>query len=381
MKHILIDFENIKPDAAQLSALDDSCHIWLFLGAQQINQQKLFSADLCEALCRFGKNVHFLRLSKQGNNALDFYLSYYLGRITERDSEALICILSRDGGYDVLVDHLRQNGLCKGIGRLSNLEEIAREGGRLPEILPKEVERGGKEELTGKTEFIAYCKKTMASLLPTGSFRPKLRRNLQLRLENLILADEMQPYSEDERQQITDAVIERFLSKGLLVENEGLLDYCLDEEALREKLVQALLKAQPKTLEKAKNVLVAGINSWSLPFDNDEVGQIIEQCRHRGIIHIGNNNKINYPTLGEAERLVDKSCKIEPAELSEAVENCIKRYRTLPNKPKTKRTLINSLKAQLQSLKPKDKALEVLLDELVQRRMIRFDGVKVQYLS
>ena len=141
MKHILIDFENIKPDAAQLSALDDSCHIWLFLGAQQINQQKLFSADLCEALCRFGKNVHFLRLSKQGNNALDFYLSYYLGRITERDSEALICILSRDGGYDVLVDHLRQNGLCKGIGRLSNLEEIAREG-RLPEILPKEVESG-----------------------------------------------------------------------------------------------------------------------------------------------------------------------------------------------------------------------------------------------
>ena len=221
----------------------------------------------------------------------------------------------------------------------------------------------------------------MASLLPTGSFRPKLRRNLQLRLENLILADEMQPYSEDERQQITDAVIERFLSKGLLVENEGLLDYCLDEEALREKLVQALLKAQPKTLEKAKNVLVAGINSWSLPFDNDEVGQIIEQCRHRGIIHIGNNNKINYPTLGEAERLVDKSCKIEPAELSEAVENCIKRYRTLPNKPKTKRTLINSLKAQLQSLKPKDKVLEALLDELVQRRMIRFDGVKVQYLS
>ena len=75
MKHILIDFENTQPDAAQLCALNpDDSHIWLFLGK---NQQKSLPIELCEALCRFGQRAHFIRIAKTGKNALDFYLAYY----------------------------------------------------------------------------------------------------------------------------------------------------------------------------------------------------------------------------------------------------------------------------------------------------------------
>ena len=78
MKHILIDFENTRPEPTQLNALSpEDCHIWLFLGALQ---QKSLSVDLCEALCRFGQQVHFVRISRLGKNALDFYLAYYLGK-------------------------------------------------------------------------------------------------------------------------------------------------------------------------------------------------------------------------------------------------------------------------------------------------------------
>ncbi|MDO4642879.1 MAG: PIN domain-containing protein, partial [Cardiobacteriaceae bacterium] len=70
-------------------------------------------------------HVHFVRLEKAGKNALDFYLSYYLGRITEQDKQAYICILSRDGGYDVLVEHLKENRLCADIIRLNSLQHVA----------------------------------------------------------------------------------------------------------------------------------------------------------------------------------------------------------------------------------------------------------------
>ena len=137
MKHILIDFENVQPEASQLSGMDDeSCHIWLFLGKLQ---QKTLSVELCEALCRFGKNVHFVRVAKTGKNALDFYLAYYLGKITEQDKEALICILSRDGGFDVLVKHLEDTHLCKGIVRLGSLEDAGKNEELLLEMKKRDL--------------------------------------------------------------------------------------------------------------------------------------------------------------------------------------------------------------------------------------------------
>ncbi|WP_245231738.1 PIN domain-containing protein [Neisseria musculi] len=66
-------------------------------------------------MCCFGKNVHFIRVAKTGKNALDLYLAYYLGKITGQDKDALIGILLRDGGFDVLVEHLRAGNFCRGL--------------------------------------------------------------------------------------------------------------------------------------------------------------------------------------------------------------------------------------------------------------------------
>ncbi|PSJ80642.1 hypothetical protein C7N83_05000 [Neisseria iguanae] len=66
-------------------------------------------------------------MAKTGRNTLDFYLAYYLGKIIEQDNGALICILSRDGGFDVLVGYLEDAGHCKGIVRLAVLEDVRRD--------------------------------------------------------------------------------------------------------------------------------------------------------------------------------------------------------------------------------------------------------------
>ena len=60
MQYILIDYENLQPESAQFTALDESqCQIWLFLG----KNQKALPVEFCEMLCRFGENVRFIRIA------------------------------------------------------------------------------------------------------------------------------------------------------------------------------------------------------------------------------------------------------------------------------------------------------------------------------
>ena len=121
MKHILIDYENIQP-----KSFDDievtGCHIWLFLG---VNQQKSVPLELVETLLRFDNDtVHIIKMQHAGKNALDFYLSFYLGKISEIDPKADVCILAKDSGYDILVEHLNSayNGIK--IRRSANANQL-----------------------------------------------------------------------------------------------------------------------------------------------------------------------------------------------------------------------------------------------------------------
>lgn len=121
IKHILIDYENIQPKSFDNVEVDE-CHVWLFLG---VNQQKNLPLELVETLLRFdNRNVHIIKMQHSGKNALDFYLSFYLGKISEIDSMADICILARDSGYDILVEHL--NSAYDGINimRLENTNQL-----------------------------------------------------------------------------------------------------------------------------------------------------------------------------------------------------------------------------------------------------------------
>lgn len=119
MKHLLIDFENVQPQNLDKLPTENT-HIWLFIGVLH----KMLPISLVQSLLRFGERVHLVQLQKTGKNALDFYLSYYLGQITATDPNAQIGILSRDGGYDVLVEHILKNHQAKGIVRLANIDEV-----------------------------------------------------------------------------------------------------------------------------------------------------------------------------------------------------------------------------------------------------------------
>ena len=112
--YVFIDFESIQPDnLAVLAKL--GFQIVIFIGA---NQNKL-PAELVIELQPWGKQVHYIRVTGQGRNALDFHISYYLGWFARNDKNAQFYIISKDKGFDPLIAHLHTNGIV--IKRIDNL--------------------------------------------------------------------------------------------------------------------------------------------------------------------------------------------------------------------------------------------------------------------
>ena len=108
--YVLIDFENVQPDS--LEQLDhEHFRILVFLGA---NQRK--SKD------RFGKRVKCIQISRNGPNALDFHIAYYIGQLATADPAGYFHIISKDGGYDPLIQHLLVNKILA--FRASTISEI-----------------------------------------------------------------------------------------------------------------------------------------------------------------------------------------------------------------------------------------------------------------
>ena len=69
-----------------------------------------------------GERAEYVKIAGVGPNALDFHIAYYIGRISRDEPEAFFHIISKDTGFDPLIQHLKdQKIFC---GRWSSLEEI-----------------------------------------------------------------------------------------------------------------------------------------------------------------------------------------------------------------------------------------------------------------
>ncbi|MCY1388718.1 PIN domain protein [compost metagenome] len=59
------------------------------------------------AIQRFGDRADYIQLDTPGQNALDFHVAYYLGRLAVEEPDAFFHIISRDKGFDPLIKHLK----------------------------------------------------------------------------------------------------------------------------------------------------------------------------------------------------------------------------------------------------------------------------------
>ncbi len=100
--YVLIDYENAQPGG--LSVLDqEHFKIMVFVGASQTK----VAFESAAALQRMGSRAEYVKISSTGSNALDFHIAYYIGRLATQDPTAYFHIISKDTGFDPLIQHLK----------------------------------------------------------------------------------------------------------------------------------------------------------------------------------------------------------------------------------------------------------------------------------
>lgn len=102
INYVLIDLENVQP--ASLAGLDaEFFKILVFVGASQ----NKIPFELASAVQRLGDRASYIKIAGNGSNALDFHIAYYIGRLAQQDPTAYFHIISKDTGFDPLIQHLK----------------------------------------------------------------------------------------------------------------------------------------------------------------------------------------------------------------------------------------------------------------------------------
>jgi len=114
---VLIDFENVQPRNLELLT-KHPFQVYVFVGASQTK----VSFDLADSMQLLGNNAKYIKISGNGQNALDFHVAYYVGELAAKDPDARFYIVSKDKGFDTLIEHLTKRKI--GIQRVKDLVQI-----------------------------------------------------------------------------------------------------------------------------------------------------------------------------------------------------------------------------------------------------------------
>lgn len=153
------------------------------LGAKQIT----LAAALVEKLMKHADSVHLVRLTTSGKNAVDFALSYYLGRAAVANPAASFHIISQDKGYDSLIEHLRSRQV--NVRRHDDFQTLTFSGPAKPSPAPSEdLFIRALEHLRRNLNNRPKRKKTLASQLLAFAGKMAAEAEILLLIEKLRMA-------------------------------------------------------------------------------------------------------------------------------------------------------------------------------------------------
>jgi hypothetical protein len=148
---VLVDFENVQPkDMASLSG--GPYKIKVFLGAHQAK----IPLAMARALQAFGPDAEYIQINGKGNNAVDFHIAYYIGRLAAAAPDARFHVISEDTGFDPLLKHLTEQGVsCQRVTSLAAIgsakQDRATNGDRLGAVVGNLAKRKAAKPGTAKT--------------------------------------------------------------------------------------------------------------------------------------------------------------------------------------------------------------------------------------
>ena len=114
---LLVDLENVaNPELGRLAGMD--VEVYLFLNAKATH----IRTELVVPAKNGGTAPQLIQTGGVGKNALDFHIAFYLGELTSKHNGSCYHIISKDGGFDPLVTHLKSRGIA--IGRCAAIADL-----------------------------------------------------------------------------------------------------------------------------------------------------------------------------------------------------------------------------------------------------------------
>lgn len=103
---VLVDWENVQPELLPALNLENT-RLLVFIGP---HQNKL-PFSMVQAMQMLGARAQYVQVSKQGNDALDMHIAFYMGRLAGELEDVYFHVIAKDRDYDPLIAHLKSLGL------------------------------------------------------------------------------------------------------------------------------------------------------------------------------------------------------------------------------------------------------------------------------
>lgn len=115
--YVLIDYENVQVKSLALLK-GEQFRVRVFLGPKNTK----LPVEFVLAMQELGERAEYIVLETSGANALDFYIAYYLGVLAATDPAGFFHIISKDTGFDPLLQHLKTKKVFS--ARSPSIEEM-----------------------------------------------------------------------------------------------------------------------------------------------------------------------------------------------------------------------------------------------------------------
>jgi hypothetical protein len=311
---------------------------------------------------------------------LDFYLSYYLGQITATDPNAKIGILSCDGGYDVLVEHILKNHQAKGIVRLANIDEVQHQKitTEPPSALLENTPQPGTT-LKPQQPLTSYFQAALVALRRPDAFRPSRLHNLQKNLRKHILRDLFTDKTEEECERTTNAVINKLKAQNLIsIDEQEAVSYHISDNDLLQKIQRYILSQRPQTYADFQTAVQNRADALCLTVSPNDIQAFARQLREQNLIR-QENGKIEYAPFAEPKpQPAPKQPKKTVWEPDETIWKKVIAALSLKNRPNKTKTLRNTIQALTKS---NAQETDKLLQHLQDTQILRIDGTKIVYIK
>ena len=200
--YVLIDYENVHIQSLE-KLMEEHFQVHVFLGKSNTK----LATDVVLAMKRLGHRGHYVQLGISGKNALDFHIAYYLGRLAIADPVAVYYVISKDTGFDPLLQHMRDTRIrCERvptIGQMSCFQPVEKPVAvkETPEVKQPTTPRAAAKLKAGE-----MADRAVINLKKLGSATPKSEKTLKGKIKNWC----GKAYSDKE----VDAVFNRLVKKG-----------------------------------------------------------------------------------------------------------------------------------------------------------------------